>query len=155
MSIHEGETDVALSFANLEITEVIAGKRELRNCPGIKKLAEIGYGDYEQKAKDALKAVSPGIGFGEDPLEFVIACFVSQAARIKELTLDLKEGNCRFHCRDKSLRAKSKSQLKRLSAQIYDIGRMVTYGPIREEDGSRLVYWDDECRGRLMPEFDI
>lgn len=99
MPIHESETDLALSFARLELTEVIAGKRSLDSCPGIKKLAEIGYGDYEQKAKDALLSVVPEIGYGEDPLGFVIACFVSQADRIKELRSEIENGSCRFNCR--------------------------------------------------------
>lgn len=106
MAIHESETELALSFARLELTEVVAGKRSLDSCPGIKKLAEIGYGDYEQMAKNALKVVVPEIGYGEDPLKFVIACFVSQADRIKELTSKIENGDCRFHCRSKELRKK-------------------------------------------------
>jgi len=92
---------------------------------------------YIESAKAAIKEVTDdSIGHGDDPLAFVIACFVSQAARIKELSgkhatvqakwshermclkdaifrnerriKELKEtienGDCRFHCRSKTLK---------------------------------------------------
>ena len=55
---------------------------------------------YIESAKAAIKDVTDdAIGHGDDPLAFVIACFVSQAAKIKELLEDIETGACRFNCR--------------------------------------------------------